>query len=54
MALMPQVVLQDDKINQGNDDAALLNDEQYNTRTAHGRAVKYSKPTWKSQLLNDE
>jgi hypothetical protein len=54
MALMPQVVLQDGNLNKNGDDATLLNDEQYNTKTAHGRTVKYSKPAWKSQLLNDE
>jgi hypothetical protein len=37
--LVPQVILQDDDFNQDGNDAALLNDEQYNTRTAHGRAV---------------
>jgi N-acetylmuramoyl-L-alanine amidase len=37
--LMPQVILQDNGFNQDGDDAALLNDEQYDTRTAHQRAV---------------
>jgi hypothetical protein len=37
--MMPQVVRQDNDFNQEGDDAALLNDEQYNTRTAHQRAV---------------
>jgi hypothetical protein len=35
-AMMPQVVLQYDNFNQEGDDIALLNDEQYNTRTAKG------------------
>jgi hypothetical protein len=39
MAMMPQVVLQADGFNQDGNDATLLNDEQYNTRTAHQRAV---------------
>jgi hypothetical protein len=33
--MVPQLVLQDDDLNQDGDNAALLNDEQYNTRTAH-------------------
>jgi hypothetical protein len=31
MAMMQQVVLQDNDFNQDSNDAALLNDEQYNT-----------------------
>jgi hypothetical protein len=39
MAMMPQAVLQVDNFNQDSDDAVLLKDEQYHTRTAHQRAV---------------
>jgi hypothetical protein len=38
-AMMPQVVLQDNDFNQDGDGAVLLNDEHYNTRTAHRSAV---------------